>query len=146
MAITDYKLLSFAGVDTSGLVDATNAAIADGWQPLGAPFLAERQLHQAVVKGAPDSGGGGGSGPTSVAWDDVTDKPTVIAAGDTAADARSAIGAGTPYSLPAASNSALGGVRRAASVSDSEAEDVADLVSDFNALLASLRAAGTLAE
>lgn len=39
------------------------------------------------------SGGGGGGGPT--AWADVTDKPAVIAAGATAADARTAIGAGT---------------------------------------------------
>lgn len=36
---------------------------------------------------------GGGSGPT--AWADVTGKPAVIAAGATAADARTAIGAGT---------------------------------------------------
>lgn len=37
---------------------------------------------------------GGGVEPT-VAWDDVADKPAVIAAGDTQAAARSAIGAGT---------------------------------------------------
>ena len=36
---------------------------------------------------------GGGGGPT--AWDDITDKPAVIAAGDTQAAARSSIGAGT---------------------------------------------------
>lgn len=39
------------------------------------------------------SGGGGGGGPT--AWTDITGKPAVIAAGATAADARTAIGAGT---------------------------------------------------
>lgn len=38
---------------------------------------------------------GGDSGPVAVAWDDVTDKPAVIAAGATAAAARTAIGAGT---------------------------------------------------
>lgn len=37
------------------------------------------------------SGGGGGA----VEWDDITDKPAVIAAGATQADARTAIGAGT---------------------------------------------------
>jgi len=37
----------------------------------------------------------GGGGETTVAWDDVTDKPAVIAAGADAAAARTAIGAGT---------------------------------------------------
>lgn len=37
--------------------------------------------------------GGGGGGPT--AWDDIVDKPAVVAAGDTQAAARTAIGAGT---------------------------------------------------
>lgn len=36
---------------------------------------------------------GGGGGPT--AWDDIVDKPAVVAAGDTQAAARTAIGAGT---------------------------------------------------
>lgn len=36
-----------------------------------------------------------GGGSTTVAWDDVTDKPDYIAAGATAAAARTAIGAGT---------------------------------------------------
>lgn len=40
---------------------------------------------------------GGGGGPT--AWDDIVDKPDVIAAGSTQAEARTAIGAGQP--LPA---------------------------------------------
>ena len=39
-----------------------------------------------------DAAAGGGS---TVAWDDVTDKPEVIAAGTTPAEARAAIGAGT---------------------------------------------------
>lgn len=42
-------------------------------------------------------GGGGGGGPT--AWDDIVDKPDIIAAGATQAEARTAIGAGQP--LPA---------------------------------------------
>lgn len=51
-----------------------------------APELA-KELAKAINEG-------GGVDPT-VAWDDVADKPAVIAAGDTQAAARSAIGAGT---------------------------------------------------
>lgn len=39
--------------------------------------------------------GNGGGGPVTVTWDDIEDKPAVIAAGDNAAGARTAIGAGT---------------------------------------------------
>jgi len=44
---------------------------------------------------AADFGSGGGEGPSSIAWGNVTGKPAVIAAGEDAAAARTAIGAGT---------------------------------------------------
>ncbi|AML34663.1 Hypothetical protein EAG7_00917 [Klebsiella aerogenes] len=47
--------------------------------------------------------------------------------------------------MPAATKTALGGVKMGAAVADSAATDVAGLVSDYNALLASLRAAGIIA-
>lgn len=50
--------------------------------------------------------------------------------------------AGPPYTLPAATTSALGGVRMAAAVEDAAA---APTMEEFNGLLASLRAAGILA-
>lgn len=50
--------------------------------------------------------------------------------------------AGPSYTLPAATTSALGGVRMAAAVEDAAA---APTMEDFNGLLASLRAAGILA-
>lgn len=50
--------------------------------------------------------------------------------------------AGTSYTLPAATTSALGGVKMAAAVADVAA---APTVEEFNGLLASLRAAGILA-
>ena len=50
--------------------------------------------------------------------------------------------AGTSYTLPAATTSALGGVKMAAAVSDAAA---APTMEEFNSLLASLRAAGILA-
>ena len=50
-----------------------------------------------------------------------------------------------PYVLPAASADALGGVKLAENVADSEAETLAALVTSFNALLASLKAAGIMA-
>lgn len=50
--------------------------------------------------------------------------------------------AGTSYTLPAATASALGGVKMAAAVADAAA---APTMGEFNGLLASLRAAGILA-
>ena len=50
--------------------------------------------------------------------------------------------AGTSYTLPAATTSALGGVKMAAAVEDAAA---APTMEEFNGLLASLRAAGILA-
>lgn len=50
--------------------------------------------------------------------------------------------AGPSYTLPAATTSALGGVKMAAAVADAAA---APTVEEFNGLLASLRAAGILA-
>lgn len=51
---------------------------------------------------------------------------------------------GEAYTLPAATTSALGGVKKAAAQADSTATDVAGLVTDFNALLAKLKAAGIM--
>lgn len=52
---------------------------------------------------------------------------------------------GASYTLPAANTTTLGGVKQAAAQEDSTASDVAGLVTDFNTLLAKLRAAGILA-
>lgn len=84
----------------------------------------------------------------SITADQITDATTVgksvIRATDAAA-ARTAIGAGTPYVLPAATTSVNGGVKMAAAQANTAATDVAGLVTDINALLAKLRAAGLLA-
>lgn len=66
------------------------------------------------------SGGGG-----SVAWADITGKPTTFAP------------------VPATA-SVVGGVKAAATQADSVATDAAGLVTDFNALLAKLKAAGIM--
>ena len=50
--------------------------------------------------------------------------------------------AGPSYTLPAATTSALGGVKQAAAVNDAAAAPTQE---EYNALLASLRAAGILA-
>jgi hypothetical protein len=58
-------------------------------------------------------------GSSSVTSNDITDASTVgklvLTAAD-AAGARSSIGAGTPYSLPTATSTTLGGVKKAAHV------------------------------
>ena len=48
-------------------------------------------------------------------------------------------------SLPEATADAIGGVKLAENQADSEAEELATLVTDFNTLLASLKAAGIMA-
>lgn len=53
--------------------------------------------------------------------------------------------AGITYTLPAATETAEGGVKMAANVPASEAEALADLVDDVNALLSSLKTAGIMA-
>lgn len=54
-------------------------------------------------------------------------------------------GGGETYTLPAATKDALGGVKQAATQANSAATDVAGMVTDFNALLAKLKAAGIMA-
>jgi hypothetical protein len=66
------------------------------------------------------------AGGGSVAWADITGKPTTFA----------------PV---AATTSVVGGVKMAATQANTAATDVAGLVTDFNALLAKLKAAGIMA-
>lgn len=113
------------------------------------------------------------TGGAVATWDTLDGKPAVIAAGADQAAARTAIGAGTSSlalgttaSTALAGNTPLlqigttgttamagnrvptttirGGVLQQAVQADSTATDVEGLVTDFNALLAKLRAAGVL--
>jgi hypothetical protein len=155
MAYTDYSAVQAR--NTADLAAFVNAAIADGWQPLASPTLAANgTLVQPLVKGTPSGGGGGGE----VTAADITDATTVgrdvLTAADAAA-ARTAIGAGTSnltigttastakagdYTPPNAATGTRGLVLMGAAVAD--ATDSNDIVDQFNALLASLRAAGSL--
>jgi hypothetical protein len=49
-----------------------------------------------------------------------------------------------PYSLPAATTSAIGGVKKLAATADTTATDVPGLVSDVNAFFAKARTAGLM--
>lgn len=51
---------------------------------------------------------------------------------------------GEAYTLPAATTAAIGGVKKMSNQADTAASDVAGLVTDFNALLAKLKAAGMM--
>ncbi|WP_442801395.1 head fiber protein [Serratia rubidaea] len=88
-------------------------------------------------------GGGEGGGVTV---DQITDASavgkSVLKAADAAA-ARTAIGAGAPYTLPTATTAAIGGVKQGAAVANAAGE--APTATEYNALLASLRAAGIIA-
>ncbi|WP_420959357.1 head fiber protein [Brucella sp. IR073] len=88
------------------------------------------------------SDAGASGAPSSVSWDSITGKPSTFAPtiGTTATTAK----AGN-YTPPAATTSAAGIVRQAATQANSTATDVAGLVSDFNGLLAKLKAAGLMA-
>lgn len=81
---------------------------------------------------------GGGGGPATVGWDDITGKPAVIAAGADAAGARTAIGAGT--SSVALSSTAPAADAAAAAVGSGTTAARADHVHAFPAQLATARA------
>ena len=84
-------------------IDVTEKGVADGVATLGGsghiPVVqlaggtpsGSTYLRGDGVWGTPGGSGGGGT----IAWDDVTDKPVVIASGATQAAARTSIGAGT---------------------------------------------------
>lgn len=154
MAITQYKTLAAA---LTGELDVLAAdAIADGWQPVLGPYLGRGGMHvQAFVKGTPSEGGGG-----EVTAADITDATTVgrdVLTAANAAAARAAIGAGTSnlaigttastakagnYTPPNAATGTRGLVLMGAAVAD--AGDETEVVAQFNALLAALRASGAL--
>lgn len=85
----------------------------------------------------------GGDVTASQITDATTVGKAVLTANDAAA-ARTAIGAGVPYTLPAATTSVNGGVKKMPAQTDSTATDVAGLLADFNALLAKARTAGLM--
>lgn len=51
---------------------------------------------------------------------------------------------GSAYELPAATTAAIGGVKKMTNQANTAATDVAGLVTDFNALLTKLKAAGMM--
>lgn len=97
MAITAYKVLKSS---IENLEDQVNEAITEGWQPYGNPLSKSPQSYivfQVLIKGVPDGGGGGG-GPVTITIADISDAGDTgknVLATSSAADARSAIGAGT---------------------------------------------------
>lgn len=96
MAITQYKVVKAPVQDAERVIGEW---LAKGWQPLGAPVMVEpnsSSIFQAMTIGTADGGGGGG--PVTIVVADITDATdtgkAVMLAAD-AAEARTAIGAGT---------------------------------------------------
>ncbi|MCC3722174.1 head fiber protein [Staphylococcus haemolyticus] len=98
------------------------------------------------------SGSGGGG---SVAWADITGKPatfppvigttaTTAKAGDYVPAWSEITSKPTTFAPVPATASVVGGVKAAATQAASTATDVAGLVTDFNALLTKLKAAGIM--
>jgi hypothetical protein len=83
-----------------------------------------------------------GGGSSSASWTDISGKPSTFppTIGSTSATA-----AAGNHTHDAATASKLGFVKMAAAQANSTATDVAGLVTDFNALLAKLKAAGQMA-
>lgn len=96
----------------------------------------------------------------TAAWNDISGKPAVIAAGATQAAARTAIGAGTSnlavgstatdakagnYTPPNASTSVKGLVNQAATQANFAGADAGAIVIELNAFLAKLKTAGIVA-
>ena len=83
--------------------------------------------------------------PTVDTLSGATDTGKAVMKAKDAAAARTAIGAGTPYTLPAA-GTAIGGVKKGAAVAPAATgADAAARVTTVNALIASLKAAGVIA-
>lgn len=98
------------------------------------------------------AGGSGGA----VAWADITGKPatfpptigttaTTAKAGNYAPSWTEVTSKPTTFAPVTATTSVVGGVKMAATQANTAATDVAGLVTDFNALLAKLKAAGIMA-
>lgn len=120
---------------------------------LGAPFSMRGRYAQVVVSGMSGSDDGDEPPPTQVTSDDITDATDVgrdVLTATDAAAARAAIGAGTGNSdltIGTTASTAKAGnwvPPPAAAVTD--AGDETEVFAQFNALLASLRAAGVVSE
>ena len=151
----DYRAV--VGVDPRGLADAVTAVMTNEIQPLGAPIIRNNTMIQMMGTVTPSSGG-------SVAWDNITGKPAVIAAGANAAAARTAIGAGTSSlvigttastamagdkftqgsAVPNVDSQTVSGLE-AASVATSATTAVNVVATKLNDLLTQLRASGIIA-
>lgn len=151
----DYQAV--VGVDPQGLADAVMAVMTNDIQPLGAPIIRNNTMIQMMGTVTASSGG-------SVAWDNITGKPAVIAAGANAAAARTAIGAGTSsLVIGTTASTAMAGDKfkqgsavpnvgsqtvsgeDAASVATSAATAVNAVATKLNNLLTQLRASGIIA-
>nr|DAO57800.1 MAG TPA: Head fiber protein triple repeating helix-turn-helix, VIRAL.52A [Caudoviricetes sp.] len=133
------------------------AVMTDEIQPLGAPIIRNNTMIQMMGTVTPSSSG-------SVAWGDITGKPAVIAAGADAAEARTAIGAGTSsLVIGTTATTAMAGDKfaqgsavsdvgsqtvsgeDAGSVATSATTAVNAVATKLNDLLAQLRASGIIA-
>lgn len=145
----DYRAV--VGVDPRGLADAVTAVMTNEIQPLGAPIIRNNTMIQMMGTVTPSGGG-------SVAWDNITGKPAVIAA------ARTAIGAGTSsLVIGTTASTAMAGDKftqgsavpnvgsqtvsgeEAASVATSATTAVNVVATKLNDLLTQLRASGIIA-
>ena len=80
--------------------------------------MTEGQLADVIQNIADNwQGSGGGAAPSVDTLSGATDLGKELMKAADEAAARNAIGAGTPYTLPAAGDTTLGGVKRAAAVS-----------------------------
>lgn len=151
----DYQAV--VGVDPQGLADAVMAVMTNDIQPLGAPIIRNNTMIQMMGTVTASSGG-------SVAWDNITGKPAVIAAGANAAAARTAIGAGTSsLVIGTTASTAMAGNKftQGSAVTDVETQTVSGedattvatsattavntVVTKLNDLLTQLRASGIIA-
>ena len=118
--------------------------IVDSYASGGDPiFIRNGISYQYNPDGLKDYINSGSTGPVTVTWGDVSDKPAVIAAGADAATARSAIGAGTSNLAvgTTASTAAAGNHNHAVSADvDSGLAAAANLQAAFVALSARVKA------
>lgn len=126
-AVTDFQMVgaSNPGALQTAVADVLTATL----QPFGAPIIREGSLFQVMVN--PDASGGGGGG--TVAWDDVTGKPTTFAP----VTATTTVRGGVLRTGTVASAAAITSTADTASTATDVAgavTDLNDLITEYNAL------------
>lgn len=136
MSITAYQVVVVDAAYPDQLTKAITDAIAEGWQPTGAPVLVREKLLQTIVQGAPD---GGGSATVTIA--DVEGLQDALDAKAAAADLTSGLALKLDKTATAAAATKLATARTIAGHAFDGTANIAIAAADVGALATGATAA-----